>query len=548
MSWKVSSFAVLVLVLGTCLLSEAQIFRVQGGASTLFGANGASVNVQAPGYEGDIGAGMLDGRFQYGFLVRTNFLGYTLSVGDDTLRVELPTDVFDSSHYFLGRGVGLERVDPKTKSKLYGFVGSTSLGFSTPFFMAAQSEAGLGLLYYERPVGNGVRFVSRNLFSDRKTAIQALEWSALRGVRLSASAGVGSNQPYAATAAAIDRENLVFRAAYIAEGEKFQRIQVPSPISTEAEKLNVAGMYRVNRRLSLRGSHENILQAASQNEPILRATVDEADSTLNIGKTGFGTGIIKSRADGRSNLGLNLYANRTINRLISVNGNFYQSRPSQGGVSNTATLTVREQVNQKLSVSQTMIRSNGQTTASLGGEFVGNRLNAFVGYQTVYVPFRPDNAFQQALSFNLRINLPNNMQLSAGSFVDPQGKVRYTVSLGTYLYRVRGMIGSTAPQSFRFPKFVIEGIVVDIHDQPIEGAAIHVDGKVAYSDSDGRVMIRIDKAGPHVVQVAMEEFMAAGVWEVVEAPSSTIARSEDEATPIRIVLRRVPVSKPNSAK
>jgi hypothetical protein len=113
---------------------------------------------------------------------------------------------------------------------------------------------------------------------------------------------------------------------------------------------------------------------------------------------------------------------------------------------------------------------------------------------------------------------------------------------------MRGMVGSNTTQSFRFPKFVTEGIVVDIHDQPIEGAAVHVDGKVAYSDSDGRFMIRIDKAGPHAVVVAMEEFMAAGVWEVVEAPATTVAQSEDEVTPIRIVLRRIPANQSRSPK
>src|SRR5437899_220618 len=116
MRFRFSSFVVFLIVLGTSLLSSAQIFRVQGGASTLFGANGASVNIKAPGYEGEIGAGALDGHFQYGFLVRTNLLGNTLSVGDDTVKVELPTDVFDASHYFLARGVGLQHLNPKTKS------------------------------------------------------------------------------------------------------------------------------------------------------------------------------------------------------------------------------------------------------------------------------------------------------------------------------------------------------------------------------------------------------------------------------------------------
>ena len=544
MRFKFSSFVVLSIVLGTSLLSSAQIFRVQGGASTLFGANGASVNVKAPGYEGEIGAGALAGHFQYGFLVRTSLFGNTLSVGDDTVKVELPTDVFDSSHYFLARGVGLRHVDPKTKSMWYGFAGTTSLGFSSPFFMASRSQSGVGIIYFERQLDNKVRFFSRNLFSDRQTSIQGLEWSAPAGVKLSGSAGLGSNQPYFATALKVDRDNFVLRAAYIAEGTNFQRMQVPSPISTEPEKTNVAAMYRFNRHVSVRGTHENILQPATDGQPTLRATVDEAYTNVNVARFDFGAGTVESHTAARSNLGLNFYASRAINRLVSVTANMYQSRPDQGAVSNTFTTAFREQLNQKVALTQTIIRSNGQTTVAFGGEFIAHRLNAFVGYQTVYVPFRTDKSFQQALGFKLSLALPSNMQLTAGSFVDPQGKVRYTIGVGTYLYRVRGMAGPVATsQSFRFPKFVSEGIVVDVNDQPIEGAAIHVDGKVAYSDSDGRFMMRLNKTGPHAVVVAMDEFTTAGVWEVVEAPSSTMAQSEDEVTPIRIVLRRVPAGK-----
>src|SRR4051812_9374807 len=478
MRFKLSSFVAVLIVLGTCLLSNAQIFRVQGGASTLFGANGGSVNMKAPGYEAEVGAGAIDGHFQYGFLARTNLLGSTFSVGDDTVKVELPTDVFDASHYFLTRGLGVQHVDPKTRSMWYAFAGSTSLGYSTPFFIASRSQAGLGIIYFERQLNGKVRFVSRNLFSERQTSIQALEYSVLPGVRLSGSAGMGSNQPYLATSVSVDRENLALRAAYIAEGTNFQRMQVPSPVATEPEKANVSVAYRISRHLGVRGSHENILQPASQNQPTLRATLDEAYTNLNIARFDIGGGLVDSRTSGHTNLGLNVYATRAINRLITINGNFYQSRPDTGSASNTFTSTVREQVNQKLALTQTVIRSNGQTTASFGGEFVTNRLNAFVGYQTVYVPFRPDNAFQQALNFNVRLSLPGNMQLTAGSFVDPQGKVRYTLGVGTYLYRISGMVGpAPSPQSFRFPKFVSEGIVVDPNGQPVEGAAIHVDGK-----------------------------------------------------------------------
>ncbi len=542
---RAPSFTFVLLALLTIVpLSTAQIFHVQGGASTLFGADGGSVDIKAPGYDAQIGGGFLDGRFQYGFLVRKQFMGDIVSMGDDTMKVELPTDVFDASHYFLVRGVGIRHQLADKRGSWSTFLGTTSLGFSSPFFLAARSSSGLGAIYYEHKIGSDLRFVSRNLISSRQTSIQALEWSAAEGVKVSASGGVGSNQPYFAGAVQIDREDLALRAAYIAQGEKFQRMQIASPISTEPDKENISAMYRIRRNFTVRGTHQNVLEPATNKLPMLRATVDEAYTDFSIAKFNVGAGVINSRLTEHSNVGINTYLMRSITRSISLNGNFYQSRPNGGKPTNTLTAMVREQLTQKLALTETVINSNGQTTAGLGGEFVGNRFNASLGYQTVYVPFRPDNAFQQALSFNARVNLPRNVQLTAGSFVDPQGTLRYTVGLGTYVYRIAGMSGPAgSADSFKFQKFVVEGIVVNVAGEPLEGAAIHVGGKVAYSDSDGRFMVRMDKTGPYAVEVALDEFMAAGNWEVVESPATAAAQTEADVTPIRIVLKRVPVVK-----
>ena len=536
---------VATLFLGTGSFLNAQIFHVQGGISTIFGSDGGSVDVKAPRYDAQIGAGWLNGYFQFGFLGRTKVLGNDiLSVGDDTIKVELPTDVFDASHYFIVRGVGIRHDLPNHEGGWSAFLGSTSLGFSSPFFEASRSDRILGAVYYEHKLNDQLRFVSRNLLSDQQTSIQAVEWTVANGVKASASAGLGSNQPYLATALQVDWENLVLRAAYIEQGEKFQRVQIPSPISTEPDKANIAAAYRINHELTLRGTHQNVLQPALANHETSRSTVDEAYADVNIAKLGVGGGVIDSRVSDRSNLGLNLYATSPVSRIISVTGNFYQSRPNVGPASSSLTSTIREQVNQKLAVSQIVMRSNGQTTAGLGGEYVGNWLNASVGYQTVYVPFRPEDPFQQALSFNTRVNLPRNMVLTAGSFVDPEGSIRYTVGLGSYMYRFAGMTGPVgSTQTFRFQKYVVEGIVVDPGDTPLEGVAIHVDNKVAYSDSDGRFMVRCDKGGAHSITVALDEFIVAGNWQVVSAPESAPAQLEDEAVPIHIVLKRIPVTR-----
>lgn len=534
-----------ILFFGTGSFLDAQIFHVQGGISTIFGSNGGSVDVKAPRYDAQIGAGWLDGHFQFGFLGRTKVFGNdVLSIGDDTVKVELPTDVFDASHYFLVRGIGIRHDLPNHGGGWSAFLGSTSLGFSSPFFQASRSDRVLGAIYYEHKFGDQLRFVSRNLLSDQQTSIQGVEWVVAHGVVASMSGGIGANQPYLATGLQLDWENLVLRAAYIDQGEKFQRVQIPSPISTEPDKANIAAVYRISHELTVRGTHQNVLQPALINQQTLRATVDEAYADFDVAKFGVGGGLINSRVSGRGNLGLNLYANSAINRLVSVTGNVYQSRPITGPVSNSFTAIVREQVNQKLAISQILMRSNGQTTAGFGGEYVGNWLNASVGYQTVYVPFRPDNPFQQALSFNARVNLPRNMVLTGGSFVDPEGSLRYTVGLGSYMYRFAGMTGPVgSTQTFRFQKYVVEGIVVDPSDTPLEGVAIHIDNKVAYTDSDGRFMVRTDKVGPHSLTVALDEFVVAGNWQVVSAPASVPAQLEDEAVPIHIVLKRVPVAK-----
>jgi hypothetical protein len=407
--------------------------------------------------------------------------------------------------------------------------------------MAAQPDTGLGILYLDRPPTSDLRFLSRTLLSRPQTSIQCWEWTAAPDLKLAASGGVGSNQPYFAGSMRIDRDNLVLRASYIAEGERFQRMQVPSPISSELEKENIAAVYRVNRRVTVRASHENIIQPEIAGVPLLRAKVDEGYATLNVARFDLGAGLIRSDSTSGNNVGLNFYATRPITSSISANANIYQSRPENGASSTTIATTFREQISQRIALTQTIVRSNGQTTSGLGGEIIGNRFSAFVGYQTVYVPFRPDKAFQQALSFNARVNLPGNMHLTAGSFLDPQGKMRYTVGIGTYLYRMRGLAGSAvSSESFRFPKYVVRGIVVDPSGNPIEGAAIHVDGKIAYSDSNGNFMVRLGKQGPHSVAVPVEEFIAAGSWEVVDAPSSVFAHPEQDMGMVRIVLRRIP--------
>lgn len=536
-------FALTAFLLGILAPLRAQVFKVQGGTSTLFGASGASVDMIAPNYSSEVGLGMLDGNFQFGAQFRTKIHKDTLTIGDDSLNFDLPTDVFGTTHYFLARGASLRWSTERDHFMLLG--GATSQGFSTPFFIASRTDKPLTGFYFDRELNSDFRLVSRNLVSSRQTSIQALEWSPLNGLKAAVAGGIGAGQRYTAASLSLERETISARASYIAAGDQFQRIQVPALPTSELEKGNFNVTYRPSKLFNITGGHENILQPPFRDQPLMRASVNEIYSGFNVSKFSFGGGLFDSKFQNQSTVGTNFYVTRPVTQRVTVNGNFFQSRPSTGGGFNTFTGSVRTIITQKLTITEDVTNSNGQTSFSTGGEILTNRFNVMVNHQTVYVPLRPKNPFQQVMGFNARINLVRNLQVNAASYVDPLGKSHYTFGLSTFLYRFAGGGGyGEEAVNYRFPKFAVKGVVVDASDNPIEGVAVHIGNQVAYSDNSGQFTVRESKRGPFALQIAFEEFIAPGTFQVVEAPASVTADGEDAAEPIRIVLRRVVTQSP----
>src|SRR5690348_1822349 len=94
-----------LIVIATFFVARAgaQVFRVQGGESTLLNAEGGSIEFKAPNYDGTVGLGFYNHKLEFGAETRYLFHGYTMLAGDDSVPFILPTDVFDSSHYFSAR-------------------------------------------------------------------------------------------------------------------------------------------------------------------------------------------------------------------------------------------------------------------------------------------------------------------------------------------------------------------------------------------------------------------------------------------------------------
>jgi hypothetical protein len=518
--------------------ANAQVFRVQGGTSTMLNAQGGSVEFKAPKYDGSVNLGYFEGHLRYGAENRYQFQNFTLLTGDESVPFTLPTDVFDASHYFSMRGIGVTHKD--TIRKYYAFAGTTSTWLGTGLFNAATSDDPVGMLFFERKMSEHFKFFSRNIVSRRQTFLQGVEYQPNRSVRASLTAGIGSNQRYFAASLDAETEKLIFRTSYVLTGNSFQRISLASPLSSEVNKGNAQMLYKPADFVSFTAGHENLLEPVTLGGAMQQATVNQLSADFHVEKFYFGSGLFASSSSGLNTQGTNVYVGRRFGRLLEVNENWFQSKSQNEPSSRVLSGTIRENFSSRLSLLQLISRTNGQTTFAFGGDFTSNRLMLQADYQNVYLPFRPDHPFEQAMALNASVRVVGPMQITAASNVDPTGHLRYTFGMSTYVYRMSGMM-SAHSETFSIAKFMVQGIVKDDQGNPVEGAALHIGKEVVYSDSTGTFLARMGKHGPFPLSVVPEEFITNGAYETVSAPSSVRAEADEAAVNVEIVIRRIPL-------
>ncbi|MGH9670034.1 MAG: hypothetical protein ACRD3A_07990 [Terriglobales bacterium] len=205
----------------------------------------------------------------------------------------------------------------------------------------------------------------------------------------------------------------------------------------------------------------------------------------------------------------------------------------------------RQIISTRLELLEVVSRSNGQTTAAFGGQFTSNRLTVGVDYQTVYVPFFAQ-PFKQALTFHVRVRPFGNVELNAQTYLAPDGRVRYTTSGQTFLYRASGLQVGDSPRGTVMAKNIVRGRVVDEADHPIAGAALEIEKELVLTDSTGSFFLRTKKAKEVPLKVLADQFITPGFFEVVSAPVTVKADREELAGEVTIVVRRV--SRPKGAE
>jgi len=554
--WLRSQRSFLVLWLFVCAAAappraSAQVFELDGGSSSLFQGSGGSLGVRTSTYGAHVDFGLLESHPRFGFAFGGPRWGYDWQAGDQNIPFVLPTDLFDHSYYFLGRGLGAER--KTSKSEYFFFAGATSTGFLVPFLNAASPESPAGVFFFLHKWSPKWRFYSRNILSQTQTSIQSLEWDPRKDIDVGFSGGLGSNEHYLAGSFLWSRDWATLRASYAFAGNQFRRITVQEPVLTEQDKENVQFDFTPVQDLRFTVARQNYLSPVNEFSAPGVTSLASADRAAvdSFGAWGraksfelYGSYFISNNSD-ISSRAYALGTRHSLTSKMDLGVDYLESSQQGFAPQHSIIYSVREHITPRLDLSQFIVQSNGQTTVSYGGSFLASLFSVSADYQTMYFPLATPGQppFRQILTLGVHLQMPNGVQLNAETNVTPGGRVDYTTYGSEYLYGSYSGGAAGAVRSTGFYRNVVRGRVVDIQGNPVEGAAVLIGGQLAFTGSDGEFSVHFRHARDMKFEVFLDGFTAPGAYEVVSAPSQVHAVAEANAVNYKITVRRVPSTK-----
>jgi hypothetical protein len=514
-----------------------QVIELNGGVSSLYQAQGGTLAAHGASFDSSMSAGVVDGRFVGGMTVNRTWGKSTLVAGDDYIPFVLPTDVFDASHYLIGIGAGVQTKANDTD--IFAFAGATSDQFDSPFFQGARAENPAGILFLKRQLIEHLKATSNMVFSRQITAIQGLEWTPEKDLKLSASAGVGGNQPYGAAGLLYERSWLDLKAEYVEAGSQFHRVALDAPLTSEPDRENIDVTLRPASFLSFSAGRNNYLSPVAGTQTNVRSDVNSLSGALRLLGTGVSASYYHSSFQGSSNNATAYTVDRSVFSRLHATSSYLESRPNDAPVTRSFVTNLSEILTPRLNVSELISRSNGQTTISFGGGVLSNPVSVTAEYQTYYVPERNSSPFEQALIVDVNLHLFRGISLHGGTFVSPDGKLRYTADMHAVEVR-QGAVPQNGPADTGLVRasignLLLRGRVVDTEGRPIAGAALMIDNLLVYTDDEGLYYVRERKPHDHQLKVLVGQFLNGGTYRVVSAPA-TIKGTYDKDQPDTVIV------------
>jgi hypothetical protein len=303
----------------------------------------------------------------------------------------------------------------------------------------------------------------------------------------------------------------------------------------EPNRGNVAFVWRPVDRITFTGDHQNFLSSPSSNTPGLRTSLDDLSIGATVRDTLLTATSFRSTYLNTSTYAVACSAARTFGRGLFIEESYLEAWPSSGPSTTTFLSNIRETITPRWTLSQLVTNSAGQNTVSFGGSFLSNIATVSLDYQNYYVPSRVQDPFERAVIADVQLRAFGRVTLHGATFVDPQGRLKYTADAICLLDRQSSQ-DAVAPRIL-IGESVIQGRVIDQNGSPVAGAALQFDDALLYTDSSGRFFLRERRARVHKLQVRTDRFLNEGDYQVVEAPKSLHSGSADLADAV-IVLRR----------
>jgi hypothetical protein len=524
----------LAFILGSACPILGQLIRVEAGASDMVPTVGGSVSLQGQGYEGYLGAGLLNGAFRLGTYAKTQFGPYQLTAGDQTLSFNLPSDLFGGGQFVTTRGFGAALPG---NEHVFLFAGVSTLEAGTPLFQAFRNQTGLAAIFVDKRVTENFHFYSRDILSQQQTWIQGFEWRPHPWLKTGISAGIGSNKPYFAASLDADRNWYEVKAAYIQASNAFRRITTRSLFASEPDRENILLTVKPYSSLVLTAGHENFLAPqGSLSAPFERASVDQVQSSFDVAQFRLGAGLFGSHGPVGRNVSDGFTVSRSIIRNVDAGASYYQNLSGPAPRASYLIATIRELISPKLTLLEVINRTQGNTTFLFGGGYTSNRISVNVDYQTLYMPFVA-NPLVTGIGVTLRLKLWRGFEVDGATFRSPDGKLRYTASGSTLLTPSFHFQNSDDKRASKMGDYVVRGYVRDDRGSPIEGAAIRIGDQTVFSNASGAFLLRLNKRQDMVLAVIPAEFLTPLRFTIASAPPIVTSVPEESAKDVLIVLR-----------
>jgi hypothetical protein len=522
----------------SCLsAARAQVFELSGGNSSLYQAGGGSLSIHGAGSDTTIGAGMIDGHFGYGAKMQKQIGKSVYSAGDEQIDFLLPTDVFDPSHYLFARGLGYQT--KREGLDIFAFGGTSSTLYETPMFEGSNFGTGMGFFSLRKVINPKWTIWSDTVASSKMSEIAAAQWEPARKFELSASGGVGANQPYGAASINLSRPWLDVMGSYVSAGQNFRRVVVSSPIQAEPYKGNLLVTVKPTSFLSLSGGTQSFLVPSQQTNENVSSSVRTASASLSFEGAALSGSLYNSSALGETNNAAAFTASRDVTHWVRVMSNYMVSKPKGNTGTSTLFTTITESLNQHFSVNESIDNSNGQTSILYGGSLLTNFVTFSANYENFYVPVDTTSPFQESLMLDVSLHLFGRATLHGATFVGPTGKTLYTATVDAVA--VHGQSSVPGGEQFAIGDSVLRVQVVDQDNKPVEGAALMIDGKEAFTDDTGVFTMREHRPREHTLKVLTLLFLDGGHWEVVSAPAIIRSSRQQDDPGAVVVVRRIPV-------